>query len=360
MQTQTALLNELEQSFRNGGIARRNSIVSKIGDLFVGGADAYSEEQVELFGEVLTRLVEEIEIGARAELSRSVAGLRIGPSNLLRKLAMDEAIEVAEPLLLGRVALGDDILVECARSRGQGHLLAISRRPHLSASVTEPLTERGDDTVLRSVVGNSGAVFSDCGYQNLVNRAEGNDDLALAVGARPELPRHHFLRLLAIASNLVRTEIQAAHPEHAGAIHGVVRGVTESVANRTFLESDRYREAASDVRDLLAAGELGDLTILKFAQERATEHTVVALALLSKLEIAKVEGMFREERFEGLLVLARALGLGWPTAKSLLNLQAGIVGLSRSQVERALATFERTDRSTAEKVLAIKRRGKPN
>ena len=56
------------------------------------------------------------------------------------------------------------------------------------------------------------------------------------------------------------------------------------------------------------------------------------------------------------MILTRSLGLGWPTTKMLLKLHAGIIGLSRTEVERALAMFERIDRATAEKVMALKRR----
>jgi uncharacterized protein (DUF2336 family) len=355
---QQALLGELEQVFRLGGGARRSDIVRRIGQLFVSGAEVYSPEQVELFGEVLTRLVEDIEAKARAELSRSLCAAPIGPSKLLRRLALDPAIEVAEPLLAGFSALDEAIQVECAASCGQQHLSALTQRASLSEAVTEPLVARGNAEVLKLVVGNPGASFSNRSYGMLVERSSGNDDLGLAIGGRADLPRHHFLRLLQVASELVRQELQAADPQNAGTIQKIVAQIASGIAHKTITSSGLYQDAVEDVQKLHAAGKLDDAAILSFARYDKVEHAVAALACLSQQEIPEVEAVLRQERFEAMVILTRALGLSWPTTKALLNLQAGINGLSLSRVERALAVFERTDRATAEKVLTIKRRSK--
>jgi uncharacterized protein (DUF2336 family) len=358
MQMQKALLGELENSFRHGDGARRGDIVRKIGALFVSGAEIYSDEQVELFGEVLTRLVEEIEDGARAELSRSLCRAPVGPSKLLRRLALDRSIDVARPLLSDYGALDEDIQIDCAASCGQQHLMALSRRRSLSEAVTAPLVARGDAAVLRSVIGNHGASFSDRSYGTLVERSLGDDELGRAIGARSDLPRHHFLRLLQVASELVRKELQAADPQNAGTIQKIVSQVSGGIALRSIAASDRYDEAIGEVRTLHAAGKLDDAAVLGFVKAGRVEHAIAALAVLSDQQIVEVETIMRQERCEPLVIMARAIGLNWPTTKALLKIQAGIASLSQAQVEAALAMFERTDRATAQKVLLIKRRAR--
>lgn len=355
---QKALLGELEQSFRHGDVSRRHEIVRKMGKLFVSGAGMYSADQIELFGEVLTRLVEEIEESVRVELSRSLCTAPIAPSKLLRRLALDNSIQVAEPLLTDFVALDEDIQVECAVVGGQKHLFALTRRGSLSEAVTTPLVARGNAAVLKSVAENPGAVFSESTYEALVERSRGDDELGMAIGARTDLPRHHFLRLLQVASELVRRDLQAADPRNAGSIQKIVSQVARGIADETIATSDRYDDALLDTRQLHAAGKLGDPAILEFVKHGQIEHAVAALALLSRQEITEVEVVIRQERFEAILILMRALGLSWQTTKALLNIQAGIRGLSRSQVERALAVFERTDQATAQKVLLIRRQSR--
>ena len=353
---QAAVLSELEQAFRRGSPERRVTILGKIMDLFVAGANVYSPDQIEVFGEVLARLVDEIETAARAELSQRLSRATIGPPELLRRFVLDEAAVVAQPLLSDFEALPTELLVECAKTRGQGHLLAITKRKNIPEQVTDPIVERGDLRVLQSVATNPGSRFSNAGFGILVERAEGHDALATAIGERSDLPRHHFLRLLTIASDIVRHRLQSSDPQDAGQIRKVVSQVAQSIAAETSADSKDYRAALKQVQRLHEDGKLNDLQILTFAKDEHFELVIAALAVLAKLDLFQVETIFTQERSDLLLILARSLGLGWPTTKVLLQLRAGTIGLSRTEVERALASFERLDRATAEKVMTLKRR----
>ena len=124
--------------------------------------------------------------------------------------------------------LDDDALIEIARSKSQAHLLAISTRKSLSDAVTDVLVLRGNDEVIQSTVNNPGAEFSERGFTRLVNRAEGDDDLATCLGLRPSMPRHLYLKLLARASATVRERLEAAHPEAGG--RGADRGARGDAA----------------------------------------------------------------------------------------------------------------------------------
>jgi uncharacterized protein (DUF2336 family) len=353
---QAAVLSELEQAFRHSSPARRVTILGKIMDMFANGDNAYSPQQIEVFGEVLARLVDEIETAARAALAQRLRGATIGPPALLRRFVLDEASEVAEPVLTGFDALPTELLVECAKTRGQEHLLAITKRASIPELVTDQIVVRGDARVLHAVASNPGSRFSNAGFGILVDRAEGDDDLAGVVGERSDLPRHHFLRLLTIASDIVRHRLQTSDPQDAGQIRKVVSQVAQTIAAQTTADSKDYRAAFKEAQRLHADGKLHDLMILNFAKEERFELAIAALAVLSKFDVTQVEAIFTQERSDLLLILARSLGLGWPTAKALLQLRAGTIGLSRMEVERALASFERIDRATAEQVMALKRR----
>ena len=53
-------------------------------------------------------LVAAVEVGARAELAQRLAPVDGAPVNTIRKFALDDAIEVAEPVLSQSDALDDD------------------------------------------------------------------------------------------------------------------------------------------------------------------------------------------------------------------------------------------------------------
>ena len=79
------------------------------------------------------------------------------------------------------------MLVEIARVKGQGHLLAMSERPTLSPDLTDVIVRRGDRDVVRRAAGNAGALFSQAGYSTLIKRAGQDGVLTITVGQRDDL-----------------------------------------------------------------------------------------------------------------------------------------------------------------------------
>ena len=180
------LLDELQTTLAHGTVARRVETLRRVTDLFINGAVDYSDEQIELFDDVFQCLIHQIESSAKALLSNRLAPIPTAPPLTVRALALDDVIEVAAPVLSLSERLDDDALIETARTKSQAHLMAISTRKVLSGAVTDVLVLRGDDDVVQNTVNNPGAEFSERGFTRLVNRAEGDDDLATCVGLRPE------------------------------------------------------------------------------------------------------------------------------------------------------------------------------
>ena len=187
------LIGEVESAISDGDPERRAALLSQITDLFVLGSNRFTETHVALFDDVMCRLAAEIEVSARAALAKRLADDPNAPLKIIYGLAFDDAVDVACPVLTHSNRIDDTALIENAETKSQQHLLAISQRQFLNAAVTDVLVERGDQEVLLSTAEDRGAKFSDFGYVTLVERADGDDRLALALGSRPEIPRHHFL-----------------------------------------------------------------------------------------------------------------------------------------------------------------------
>ncbi len=60
-------------------------------------AGRYSEDQIWIFGEVIGKLAEEIEVAARAQLAKRLAFSNNAPIYMINRLAFDDSIEVAGP-----------------------------------------------------------------------------------------------------------------------------------------------------------------------------------------------------------------------------------------------------------------------
>jgi uncharacterized protein (DUF2336 family) len=352
---QEDLIVQLERAFATRDIRQRAETLRRVTDLFVSGADVFSREQIGLFDEVMIRLVEEIDVTARAVFGRRLAEIAQAPPRVMRGLALDDAIDVAGPVLLRSERLDDATLIESARTKSQLHLLAISRRPTLAGPVTDALLERGDRAVAMSAAGNAGARFSELGYSTLMQRAQGDGDLALTVWARPEVSRQHLLQLFAQASEAVRQKMQASERGRDDLLQQVIARVSNVMQAEMREGSDLYVAARAHVLALWGTGGLDEEKLADFAASGKFDEVTVALSLMAELPISLIERAVANDRTEQILVLVKAIGLGWDTAKAVLLLQAGARGTTAPELDQCCETFARLHRETAQKAIRFYR-----
>ncbi len=356
MTAHLALLEELNSVVAAGTIERRAELLERLSDLFVFGATDYSDDQIALFDDVFTRLVATIEMSARALLARRLAEIPLAPPVVSRILAFDDAIDVAAPMLQHSQRLDSGTLAENARTKSQRHLLAISKRTHIEEIVTDVLVERGNRPVALSTAENPGARFSENGYGTLVRRSEGDDELACCVGLRRDLPRHHLLRLLTKASETVRSKLEAADPLSSVKIRAAIAEAVNRVQAKTTAMSRDYVAARVEVATLRAADRLNDAAVAAFAQAGKFEQTTVALAVLCDLPVEQVELAMAGDRPETVLILAKAVGISWPTVKTILVMRNEGRGLSAQELDHCLGTFSRLKSTTARQILEFQRK----
>ena len=347
------LLDELEDALASGNIERRINILTRITDLFINGAERYSEDQVGIFDDVMARLVNTIEAKARAKLASRLAPIANAPSNVIHMLAFDDDIEVARPVLAQSPRLDDRDLLTASANKSQGHLFAISQRLSLSETVTDVLVERGDRDVVHSVVRNVGARFSDAGFRTLVKRSSGDDALATEVGLRPDIPRQHFLVLLEKASSTVRERLAAENPQAGAAIEGVVAEVVGGLRTETRNASVDFAAAKAAVERQNRIRRIGESEIYQYARDRKFEETAIALSIMCDTPIDVVERALLDPGAEIILILAKVAGLSSTTTKAVLLLRAADRGMSAKDLEHALASFNRLQPDTARRVLSF-------
>jgi uncharacterized protein (DUF2336 family) len=349
------LLDELQTALSHGTVARRVETLRRVTDLFLNGAVDYSDEQIALFDDVFQCLMRHIETSARALLARRLAPVESAPPATIRTLAFDDLIEVAAPVLAQSERLDDDALIETARHKSQAHLMAISTRKALSGAVTDVLILRGNDEVLHSTVNNPGAEFTDRGYGRLVARAEGDDNLATCIGLRPQIPRHHYLKLIAKASATVRARLEAAHPPLAGDVSAAVREATRRAQSAPAAVTRETAIAHALVKSLYDDGRLDEEQVAAFAEGGKFDETNAAIAALANVPVAVAETMMVESRAEGVLILAKVSGMSWATVKAIINMRDDLGGQDRTNLEACRQTYERLRTSTAQQVLRFHR-----
>lgn len=192
-----SLMSELDATLSKIPGSRHLVILRRVTDLFLVETANYTDEQIAIFDDVISRLIENMDTRALIELSVRLASGGLVPANVAARLSSYDDIAVSGPALEKSENLSERTLVEIAGKKSQKHLAAIAGRPRISETVTDILVDRGDTAVSRKVSANLGARISEIGFVKLINRAKTDRDLANAIANRGDLPEEliPFLKL---------------------------------------------------------------------------------------------------------------------------------------------------------------------
>jgi uncharacterized protein (DUF2336 family) len=342
-----SFLQELDEAVLRGSAESREKALSYATDMLMIGR--YAEDDIWMFGEVIGRLADAIEVAARAQLAKRLATARHAPINVIKKLAFDDAIDVAGPILQHCERLDSQTLVSNIRTKSQPHLLAISKRASIPAVVTDELVTRGNREVVTSVAANSGATFSDFGFLHAIKRSNGDSILAEQLGLRKDIPRQMFQQLIAKASVDVRRKLEQERPDLAGQIQTSVTDVAGSLQGKFGPATNSYFHAKKVVTARHQLGDLNESSILEYARAHKIEETTVALSLLCSLPVGVVERALSDP--EMTLILAKARNFEWETTMALLFLGAKDHRIKSSQLDSLKEEFARLNTQTSQDVL---------
>jgi uncharacterized protein (DUF2336 family) len=353
MTVATSLIPGLDEIVKSDDPKRRTEAARQISELFLQGAAKFRPNHVDFFDGVLIDLVPHSELGLRAELAERFSLLANAPRGLVGRLAREDELSVAGPLLRRSPVIDEKLLIEIARLKSQGHLLAMAERSALPSDVTDVIVRRGDRDVVRRAAGNTGARFSQAGYSTLIKRAGQDGVLTLAVGQRADLSDRHLKDLLAGSIDVIRRRLfEVVKPERQDAIKlamSEISGVPErSVSRRDFAPAQRT------ILALHGAGQLNEAALLGFAKAHKYEESIAALSALSAVKITTLDRLISGDRHDPVLILGKVLGLEWATVRALVLLRLGTNRVpSPTDIENTRMNFARLMPSSAERVVSF-------
>ena len=346
-----SFLRELEDAVSRGSAESRLRALWHATDFLIAGR--YTDDEIWVFGEVIGRLADGIEVAARAHLSRQLVRTDNASINIVKKLAFDDSIDVAGPMLQHCDRLDAKTLVSSIRTQSQSHLLAISKRSTLATVVTDELVTRGNLEVVNSVATNSGARFSDFGFLHMIKRSEADSILAEQLGLRKDIPRHMFQQLIAKASANVKQKLECERPDLVSEIRTSVTDVTGALQSKFGPASMRYFNAKKIVVARYQCGDLNENSILEYARSHKFEEATVGLSLLCSLPIDVVERALVDGSNEMTMILAKALNFEWETTMSLLFLGAKDHRIAARDLDHVREEFKRLNTETSRTVLSL-------
>lgn len=343
-----ALIGDLETAVQDGQHDRRVAMLRRVTDLFLDTAHLLNNEQVDVYGDVLSHLIKQVEDKVLAEMGTKLAPVDNAPGAVIQSLARHDEIAVAGPVLSLSNKLSDDDLIDIAKTKGQGHLGAISGRARLAEGVTDILVERGDSEVVLKLATNQGAAFSSMGFNVMVKRAEADESLAEKLGVRLDLPPYLLQELMAKATEAVRERLLAQAPAGSD-LQKALATASRDVLRKVGTSSRNFRHAEALISGMADKNQLNEEAIASFAKAGHYEEMVVGLARLCAAPVDLIGPLMQNASHEGVLIACKAADFQWSTLNAILAIRTSRP-VSPAEIESARADFQKLSLATARRV----------
>jgi len=344
------MLRGLIELSREASTEKRREILKLVSQLFSDGAESFSDREKLLFGEIFVRLLDQVAVDDRIDVSKKIGHLQEAPREAVLKLAYDVA-EVAAPVLELSSVLTDRDLADIAASQGQDHLLAISRRGLLAETVTDVIVRQGDDRVLRSVARNSGARFSQAGFTALAEKGANSQVLAEILAGRTDLPRYVAENLLPMLSEESRNRLHYLLENNRDQVETLLRSTHLQFENSwKILRAERSEVILIKAQIREGKRTLSD-ALTQLVQERRLADIAHILGELSKVPIGQVANAFHKVDASAIAAVCKCVDVENAVYEQLSVFRCEKLKLPPSKAKQFLREYEALDKATAERVI---------
>jgi uncharacterized protein (DUF2336 family) len=287
---------------------KRRELLRQITDVFLADPPERSDRESQLFDEIVNAVAADLETQVRIELAKKVAASNVPVQRTARRLAMD-VIEVARPVLEGSKALSEADLLEVIQQKSQDHMLALSRRPDIGASVSSALVDKGEDRVVASLLENRSARIDRQTFERVADRAQASTVLHAPFVRNQQAPLDLLNRVYLKVENDLRREIMRK-------FHGVSPAELEAAleASRNHLSTaygalpGDYQAAKDHVATLDKRGSLKPPVLVQLLRENRRTAFLVAFTQLVDIEFDLGRRLIEAKDVDALAMLCRGAG----------------------------------------------------
>lgn len=331
----------------------RAEIIIAVTDLFLEEKEPPSEPETARFSEIVATVIDKMAGDLRREISTRVSASDRITRTLAQKLAQAD-IAVAAPVLAHSPLLDDEDLVRATREQTMEHRLAISRRATLSERVTDALTEVGEDAVLESVAGNTGAAFSPLGFRQLVERGGGHAGVQSALSRRASGDARFGASLHGALSAELRARLGAAFDAVPDARLASALDIATLEAEEAIRERMRERvELKVLIKDLNAQKTDVDTAFDMLAHAGRLDDLGLLCAELLHLPESVPATALRKADPTSLAFLCKALSLKPSTYAAVLTARDRRFGGACTDRARRMADYGAIQMSAAQRAIRV-------
>lgn len=338
-------LTKLAELARDTSAKGRRGLVATLTDMFLATDNDRVEEVSLIFGDIVMKVLGQLEDEARMALAKRVSHHDAAPHDVMVKLAQD-SIEIARPVLSHSTVLSTDDLAEIAATASMEHLNVIAGRPVVEEKVTSVLVDRGDETVLTTVAENKGARFNPESFDRLVHKARNIPQIQAALMARADLPKDAARSLVPFLSGELTERIK-----DLGADNTLVEVLAERAAEEVAARARRLEDDHEQTRKLIADVQAGtrkvDDAVSMFAKSDRAAELGMLLAKVSDLPVAGVSKLIYSKSDKALIILCKANDVSGDAYKSVLTMRAKRLGMSGHELNDAIKRYASMSKSGA-------------
>ncbi|WP_350333050.1 DUF2336 domain-containing protein [Coralliovum pocilloporae] len=329
---------------------KRRELLSEISDLFLTDSELHSDREILLFRDVLTRMLDLVDVDAREQFSNVSANNACLPRELALKLANDE-INVAEPILKQSPVLTDNDMISISRDKGDEHRVALAKRETLSEPVTDALLEHGGKPVWQEVSSNKGACFSENGMNRMAEEACHDDVLRDNLAERHDLPKNVAEQLLPILPPDAKDRLARLFQLD----HDKAEKLLDDAQFKAQAESLATRQDRLDARILIRKIQNGQISLDDAVNDLADHDQIreIALVLSSVAELPEsvANNVLLQVKDEPSIVLCRSVDLSDGSFHKVALLRARKLRLPESTAHRSLSEYKKIDLPSAQRAI---------
>ena len=351
-------LDQLLSLARDKSAEGRKLLLDTVTDLFSEEGRVLNEREHALMTDILCKLIRDVEMRVRRELSERLAQRENAPLEIVKLLANDE-IEVARPVLVTSCVLRDVDLVEIVRHRTQQHQLSIAMRREVSEFVSEALVEAGNADVIKALLDNPNAQISEATLEYLVDESRRVDSYQEPLVRRSDLSPELARRMCLWVGAALRSYILDNYDIDPTELDDLLEDVTtDTVQTLPLLDSraDEQDDAAGRLARRLAEEErlTPDMLVKTLRQGEITLFEAM-FAQMTRLRRRLMGRLIYEPGGEGLVIACRALQVDKPTFTSIFLLsrkgRPGDQMVDPRELSRVISLFDRVKPDAAQQVL---------
>lgn len=345
---------ELLDLARDKSVEGRSALIKALGDLFHDSHAELSGDERAIMGEILQRLIGDVETAVRKALAETLKDIPTAPHQVIKALAGD-AIEVAYPILIESSVLQDIELIEIIRHRTQEHRLAIAMRETVSEAVSDALVDTDDNEVIRTLVENRGAQISGATMERIVDRSETQTDLQNPLLRRQELSPPLAKKMYWWVSAALRKSIVERFDIDSVELDKSIERAVKDLMGEPIARASNANNIDGMIRSLIGAGKLTPQLMIQTLRQGEIALFEEMLSGLSDLNTKLVRRFVFEPGGEALAILCRSLEIMKPDFASIFLLsrsaRPGDKVVDPSELTRVLDLYDRIKLDTAKKVV---------